>query len=64
MQLPPRQRQILNLILEGDSNKQIAQKIGSSVFTIKNQVSTILEAHGVDTRARLLAHYLKAARAQ
>jgi len=39
----PRQREVLELIAEGDRNKEIAKKLEISVPTVKNHVHRILE---------------------
>jgi len=40
--MTPRETEILVLISQGYLNKQIAAKSGTSVNTVKNQISTIL----------------------
>jgi DNA-binding NarL/FixJ family response regulator len=48
--LTPRQTEVLELMQAGLTNKQIAQKLGSSAFTVRAHVSAILQAFNVDTR--------------
>jgi DNA-binding NarL/FixJ family response regulator len=48
--LTPRQTEVLELMQSGLTNKQIAQKLGGSAFTVRSHVSAILQALGVDTR--------------
>lgn len=48
--LTPRQMDVLRLMREGLTNKQIAQQLGSSEFTVRSHVSAILHALNVDTR--------------
>lgn len=48
--LTPRQMDVLRLMREGLTNKQIAQQLGSSEFTVRSHVSAILHALDVDTR--------------
>jgi len=50
--LSPRQTEVLQLILKGYANKEIARELGISVGTAKNHVAAILRALRVDTRAK------------
>jgi DNA-binding NarL/FixJ family response regulator len=57
--LPPRVRQVLACLLEGDSDKQIAVRLGISLHTA-NHYSKIIHRHfSVDSRATLLAMHLR-----
>lgn len=49
-ELTPRELEILELISAHCSNKQIAKKLGVSVFTVKNHVHNILEKLQLETR--------------
>lgn len=49
-QLTGRQRQIVDLLKRGQSNKQIARTLGLSHFTVRNHVSKLLQLHGVQSR--------------
>jgi two-component system response regulator DegU len=49
--LTPKELQILKLICEGNSNKQIGDILGTSEQTIKNQVSSILRKLNANDRA-------------
>lgn len=49
------EREIAVLIGEGLSNKEIADKLGKSVLTIKTQVSSIFQKLNLRSRARLIA---------
>ncbi len=49
--LTPRETQILNYIANGNSNKQIADILGTSEQTIKNHVSNILRKLNANDRA-------------
>lgn len=51
-ELSPRQRDVLNLMLQGLSNKEIAKELGVSVGTAKNYVAVVLRAYNANTRAR------------
>lgn len=46
----PRQEEVLNLLLEGRSNKEISQKLQLAEETTKNHVTAVLRALGVKTR--------------
>ncbi len=57
--LLPRVRQTLQCLLEGDSDKQIAARLGLSRFTV-NQYTKVIFAHfGVSGRAELLARWIR-----
>jgi pimeloyl-ACP methyl ester carboxylesterase/DNA-binding CsgD family transcriptional regulator len=52
--LSARQREILALINEGLSNAQIAERLGVSDKTVRNQVSSVFDKLGVSTRAQAM----------
>lgn len=54
-QLTPRQMEILQWVLEGKANKEIAQLANLSEGTVKNHVSTILLLFGMRSRAQLIS---------
>lgn len=56
--LTSRERSVLSLLAEGQSNKQIARNLGLTAGTVKGYVSQVLEKLGVAdrTQAALLAH--------
>jgi DNA-binding NarL/FixJ family response regulator len=54
-ELGPRHLQILELILEGLSNQEIAKSTDLSLGTVKNYVSAILLALDVDSRSHLMS---------
>jgi DNA-binding CsgD family transcriptional regulator len=49
-----RERQLLTLLAQGLTNRLIAARLGSSPFTVKNQISTMLAKAGVKNRAALV----------
>lgn len=51
--LSPRQREVLALIADGKSNREIADELCISEGTVKNYVTKILEAAGVSDRTKL-----------
>jgi DNA-binding NarL/FixJ family response regulator len=52
--LTPRQHEVLALIADGHSNKEIAYRIGTSEGTVKAHVTAIMRALGVRNRVQLL----------
>ena len=54
-QLTQAERQVLEYLGAGYSNKEIAARLGKAEPTIKNQVAACLRKLGVPTRARLIA---------
>ena len=50
--LSKRELEVLRLIVEGDSNKDIAQKLYISVRTVKYYATSIFTKMGVDRRAQ------------
>jgi PAS domain S-box-containing protein len=53
--LTPRQAEVLRLLEQGRSTKQIAQELHLSVETVKNHVRHLLRALGVHTRLEAVA---------
>lgn len=51
--LTPRERELVELVLRGDSNKQIARKLGITEQTVKNALSHAYESLGVQSRGEL-----------
>ena len=57
--MTPRVRQVLQCLLEGDSDKQIACRLSISRFTV-NQYTKIIYGHfGVQSRTELLARWVR-----
>lgn len=54
--LTARERQIVALLDEGRSNKEIAHALGIEVATVKNHVHRVLEKLGVGRRGEAAAH--------
>lgn len=52
VELSPRQREVLSLVLRGRSNKEIARDLDISLGTVKNHVAAILHAFNVNSRAK------------
>jgi DNA-binding NarL/FixJ family response regulator len=57
--LTARERDILNAIVRGDSNREIAHKLGLSEKTVKNYVSEILSKLGVRDRTEAAVYALQ-----
>jgi DNA-binding NarL/FixJ family response regulator len=53
--LTPREREVLDLVAEGLSNKLIARRLSIQEQTVKNHVHSILLKLGVDRRAEAVA---------
>jgi DNA-binding NarL/FixJ family response regulator len=49
--LTPRQRDVLNLVVQGDSNKLIARKLGLGEGTVKIHLAALFRSLGVRNRA-------------
>jgi DNA-binding CsgD family transcriptional regulator len=60
--LSPRLRQTLESLLDGDSEKQAAARLGLSVNTVHEYVTSLYRRFGVSSRAELLTHFLRRAR--
>jgi DNA-binding NarL/FixJ family response regulator len=55
IQLTSREREVVSLISEGLSNKEIAQRLHIATFTVKNHVHNILEKLALNTRLQIAA---------
>lgn len=53
-ELSPRQAQVLDWVLAGQSNRDIAERLALSEGTVKNHVSTLLLIFGARSRAELI----------
>jgi DNA-binding CsgD family transcriptional regulator len=58
-QLSPRLRQTLECLLEGDSEKQVAARLGLSTATVHQYVTALYRHYGVQSRAQLMARVLQ-----
>jgi NarL family two-component system response regulator LiaR len=57
--LTEREREVLNLVVQGQSNQQIADAMVISVATVKAHVSSILSKLQVSSRAEAIAYAIK-----
>lgn len=55
--LSDRQRQVLERVAAGSTNRSIADELGCSVGTIDLHVSALLERAGAESRAELVARF-------
>jgi len=60
-QLPPRQRQVLELLVEGLADKEIAERLGISRHTVNQYTKQIYRRFGVTSRAVLTARLRRGA---
>ncbi|MDF2541656.1 MAG: Response regulator containing a CheY-like receiver domain and an DNA-binding domain [Herbinix sp.] len=59
LMLSSRELDIVKLIAEGLSNKEIGEKLYLSNGTVRNHISTILEKTGLEHRTQIAIQYLK-----
>lgn len=57
--LPPRARQVLRCLLDGDSDKQVAVRVGLATVTVNQHVKRVLRHFRVNSRAELLARWVR-----
>jgi two-component system NarL family response regulator len=55
VRMSPREREVINLIAKGLSNKRIAQRLHISIHTVKSHVRNIMEKLTLHTRLQLAA---------
>ena len=59
VRLARRERQILDLLVEGCTNKEIAARLGVSDQTIKNRLTVLYQKTGVSGRVSLVVFALR-----
>lgn len=52
-----REREVIVLIVEGMSNKEIAQRLNLSTYTVKSHVHNILEKMALNSRLQIATHF-------
>ena len=57
--LTEREREVLNLVVQGHSNQQIAETLVISLATVKAHISSILSKLQVSSRAEAIAYAIK-----
>ena len=57
--LSPREQQVAMMVSEGMTNKQIAQELELSPYTVRNEVITILRKLNVHNRVQLAARMIQ-----
>ncbi|HEY5626148.1 MAG TPA: response regulator transcription factor [Dehalococcoidia bacterium] len=55
-ELSPREREVLDLVRQGATNKEIAEKLFISVGTVKNHIHNILEKLNLTNRTQIAAY--------
>ncbi len=56
VRMTKRERQVISLIADGQTNKEIAQKLHLSTYTVKSHVHNILEKLALSTRVQIAKH--------
>jgi len=56
VRMTKRERQVIELIADGNTNKEIAQKLHLSTYTVKSPVHNILEKLSLNTRVQIAKH--------
>jgi len=56
LKLTPREREVIDLISEGLSNKEIAQRLHIATYTVKSHVHNILEKLTLSSRLQIAAY--------
>ena len=57
--LPPRQAEVLQLLVEGECDKQIAQRLAISPPTVRTYVQRMYSRFGESDRAGLVIHVFR-----
>ena len=57
--LSPRETEVVGLVLQGKSNKQIAQDLNLSEGTVRNYLSTVFSKLGVESRVEAALHWMR-----
>jgi len=56
VRMTPREREVINLIAEGLSNKEIAQRLNVATHTVKSHVRNVMEKLTLHTRLQIAAY--------
>ena len=60
VRMTKREQEIVNLIAEGSSNKEIAQRLSIATYTVKSHVHNILEKLALNSRLQIAAYSRRA----
>lgn len=64
MRVTRRERDVLVLLLGGKTNRQIAETLCISAYTVRDHVSSLLKKSGAKTRAALMAQHMEKQKAR
>lgn len=59
MMLSPSEQNVVRLVIEGESNQEIARRLLVTEKTVKFHLTNIYAKLGVQSRAQLIVNYLK-----
>jgi DNA-binding NarL/FixJ family response regulator len=59
--LTDREQQIVRLVVRGLQDKEIAFELGTSVFTVRNQLTAIRRKTGLDNRTQIATFAIRSA---
>jgi DNA-binding CsgD family transcriptional regulator len=62
--LTPRERQIVSMVAEGRSNREIAAALSVAESTVKNHLQSVFKKLQIKSRAQLIVSVLRAVVAQ
>lgn len=57
--LTPREKEIFTLLINNNSTKDIAVKLGISEKTVRNHISNVIQKLGVDSRIQAVFELIK-----
>lgn len=57
--LTPRDIKVLNLLIQDKSNREIANEIGSTESTVKNDMRRVMDKSGMGNRVELALWYVR-----
>lgn len=55
--LTPRQLEVVSLVAQGLTNKEIAARMGCALQTVKNHISMIMDSWALDNRIQVVLRY-------
>ena len=57
--LTKREDEVVNLVVDGHSNREVAQKLGLTEHTVSNDLFRIYEKLGISTRVEIVLYALR-----